>query len=177
VTEAPHVDNPALTTALKAFSSLTKEQRTALSRTLEGFVACLAPSASDSHANPHARTVITEEAWNNRANWERDEWNAWETWGWYRQFCRAVSFSMCLRIILELTFCILISILLTCKHTQQPCILFRSPSSNMSTTLRQTFSKWSGILHPGRRHKSSFTSLAKKMIAIMLFIKHYIFTL
>ncbi|KAF9558221.1 hypothetical protein CPC08DRAFT_743399 [Agrocybe pediades] len=91
VTETPHVENPALSTALKAFSSLTKEQRTALSRTLEGFVACLAPSASDPHANPHARTVITEEAWANRANWERDEWNAWETWGWYRQFCRAYS--------------------------------------------------------------------------------------
>ncbi|KAF8898142.1 MIF4G like-domain-containing protein [Gymnopilus junonius] len=87
--EAPPTDNAALTTALKAFSSLTKEQKTALSKTLEGFVKCLAPSSTDAHANPHARTVITEEAWNNRANWDRDEWNAWETWGWYRQFCRA----------------------------------------------------------------------------------------
>ncbi|KDR74497.1 hypothetical protein GALMADRAFT_250474 [Galerina marginata CBS 339.88] len=89
--EAPQVDSPTLITALKAFSSLTKEQKTALSRTLEGFVACLAPSSTDPHANPHARTVITEEAWDNRANWGRDEWNAWETWGWYRQFCRAYS--------------------------------------------------------------------------------------
>ena len=85
------MDNPALNTALKAFSSLTKEQKAALSRTLEGFVASLAPSSTDPHANPHARTVITEEAWENRANWDRDEWNAWETWGWYRQFCRVVS--------------------------------------------------------------------------------------
>ncbi|KAF8164887.1 MIF4G like-domain-containing protein [Crassisporium funariophilum] len=90
-TEEPVVDNPALLTALKAVSSLTKEQKTALSRTLDGFVSCLAPSSTDPHPNPHARTVISEEAWNNRANWGRDEWNAWETWGWYRQFCRAYS--------------------------------------------------------------------------------------
>ncbi|KAF5322475.1 hypothetical protein D9619_001169 [Psilocybe cf. subviscida] len=89
--ETPPVDNPALTTALKAFSSLTKEQKTALSRTLEGFVACLAPKSTATNANPHARTVITEDAWTNRADWGRDEWNAWETWGWYRQFCRAYS--------------------------------------------------------------------------------------
>ena len=92
---APVVVNAALSTALKAFRSLTREQKAALSRTLEGFVACLAPSDSDAHANPHARTVITEEAWENRANWGRDEWNAWETWGWYRQFCRAVSLFSC----------------------------------------------------------------------------------
>jgi nuclear cap-binding protein subunit 1 len=84
------VDNPALTTALKAFTSLTREQKAVLSRTLDGFVACLAPVPTDRHYNPHSRTVITEKAWHNRANWGRDEWNAWETWGWYRQFCRAV---------------------------------------------------------------------------------------
>ena len=92
--EQPQVDNPALTTALKAVSSLTNEQKAALSRTLEGFVSCLAPSPTDPHPNPHARTVISEAAWDNRANWGRDEWNAWETWGWYRQFCRAVSLSI-----------------------------------------------------------------------------------
>ncbi|KAF9457993.1 MIF4G like-domain-containing protein [Collybia nuda] len=89
--ETPVVDNPALTTALKAFTSLTREQKAALSRTLEGFVASLAPSATDSNPNPHSRTVITEKAWQNRASWGKDEWNAWETWGWYRQFCRAYS--------------------------------------------------------------------------------------
>ncbi|KAF8803946.1 hypothetical protein BYT27DRAFT_6725890 [Phlegmacium glaucopus] len=94
-TEQPQVDNPALTTALKAVSSLTKEQKAALSRTLEGFVSCLAPSPADPHPNPHARTVISEAAWNNRANWGRDEWNAWETWGWYRQFCRAYAPYLC----------------------------------------------------------------------------------
>ena len=91
--EQLQVDNPALTTALKAVSSLTKEQKAALSRTLEGFVSCLAPSPTDPHPNPQARTVISEAAWDNRANWGRDEWNAWETWGWYRQFCRVVRLS------------------------------------------------------------------------------------
>ncbi|GLB33280.1 putative MIF4G like protein [Lyophyllum shimeji] len=88
--EAP-VDNPAMTTAIKALNSLTREQKAALSRTLEGFVSCLAASATDLNPNPHSRMVITEQAWHDRANWGNDEWNAWETWGWYRQFCRAYS--------------------------------------------------------------------------------------
>ncbi|KXN84222.1 Nuclear cap-binding protein subunit 1 [Leucoagaricus sp. SymC.cos] len=83
------IENPALETALKASESLIREQKAALSRTLEGFVSCLAPSAGDSNPNPHSRNVIGEEAWQNRDNWGRDEWNAWETWGWYRQFVRA----------------------------------------------------------------------------------------
>ncbi|KAJ7667559.1 armadillo-type protein [Mycena polygramma] len=87
--EAPAVDSPALTIALKAFASLTREQKGALSRTLDGFVSCLAPGASDSNPNPHSRVVISEQGWNERAGWEKDQWNAWETWGWYRQFCRA----------------------------------------------------------------------------------------
>ncbi|KAF7354888.1 Nuclear cap-binding protein subunit 1 [Mycena sanguinolenta] len=86
--DAP-VDSPALTTALKAFASLTREQKGALSRTLDGFVSCLAPGATDSNPNPHSRVVISEEGWNDRASWEKDQWNAWETWGWYRQFCRS----------------------------------------------------------------------------------------
>ncbi|KAJ7590607.1 MIF4G like-domain-containing protein [Mycena floridula] len=87
--EAPAVENAALSTALKAFTSLTKEQKAALSRTLDGFVSCLAPPADSSSANPQIRNILSEKAWHNRANWSRDEWNAWETWGWYRQFCRA----------------------------------------------------------------------------------------
>ncbi|KAG6816876.1 hypothetical protein H0H87_002197 [Tephrocybe sp. NHM501043] len=89
--EETAVDNPVLTTALKALDSLIAEQKAALSRTLEGFVTCLAPVAADANPNPHARTVIGEQAWHNRANWDNDEWNAWETWGWYRQFCRIYS--------------------------------------------------------------------------------------
>ncbi|KAJ7762752.1 MIF4G like-domain-containing protein [Mycena maculata] len=87
--ESPAVDSPALTTALKAFASLTREQKGAMSRTLDGFVSCLAPAATDSNPNPYSRVVISEDGWNERAGWEKDQWNAWETWGWYRQFCRS----------------------------------------------------------------------------------------
>ncbi|TFK28686.1 cap binding protein 80-PB [Coprinopsis marcescibilis] len=87
--EETPVDDPQLITALKAYSSLIKEQKMALSRTLEGFVESLAPPPTARHPNPQARTVVSESAWESRAAWERDEWNAWETWGWYKQFCRS----------------------------------------------------------------------------------------
>ena len=73
--------------ALKAFTILTREQKAALSRALDGFVDCL---ASATNPNPHARAIATENAWHNRANWNEDEWVTWETWGWYRHFCRMV---------------------------------------------------------------------------------------
>ncbi|KAG1902824.1 MIF4G like-domain-containing protein [Suillus fuscotomentosus] len=84
-------ENPQLTVALKAFASLTREQKGALARTIEGFVSCLAPSPSAGRQNPYAETVITEQAWEVRATWSADEWNTWETWGWYRHFCRTYS--------------------------------------------------------------------------------------
>ncbi|KAF7776434.1 hypothetical protein Agabi119p4_4827 [Agaricus bisporus var. burnettii] len=86
--ETDNVENPALETALKASESLVKEQKAALSRTLEGFISCLAPPEGGSNPNPNSRSVIDAAAWNNRATWDRDDWNAWETWGWYRQFVR-----------------------------------------------------------------------------------------
>lgn len=89
--ETDNVENPALETALKASESLVKEQKAALSRTLEGFISCLAPPEGGSNPNPNSRSVIDAAAWNNRATWDRDDWNAWETWGWYRQFVREVS--------------------------------------------------------------------------------------
>ncbi|KAJ4471983.1 MIF4G like-domain-containing protein [Lentinula aciculospora] len=89
--DEPVLENPALAVALKAFSSLTREQKAALSRTLEGFVSCLAPSPTSLHPNPKARGILSENSWHNRANWGKEEWNAWETWGWYRHFCRAYS--------------------------------------------------------------------------------------
>jgi nuclear cap-binding protein subunit 1 len=84
-------ENPQLTVALKAFASLTREQKGALARTIEGFVSCLAPPPSAGRQNPHAQTVITEQGWETRSEWQADEWNTWETWGWYRHFCRTVS--------------------------------------------------------------------------------------
>lgn len=75
-------------TALKAFTTLTREQKAALSKALDGFVECLASKAL---SNPDAAYVISEAAWNDRANWNEEQWLAWETWGWYRHFCRMVS--------------------------------------------------------------------------------------
>nr|GAT46157.1 predicted protein [Mycena chlorophos] len=77
-------DSPALSAALKALASLTREQKAALSKTLEGFVSYLTPAVSEAQ-----RRVITEQGWNERARWEKEEWNTWETWSWYRHFCRS----------------------------------------------------------------------------------------
>ncbi|CAL1699455.1 unnamed protein product [Somion occarium] len=86
--DEPVVESAALTTALKAFATLTREQRNALSRALNGFVDCL---VSQSNPNVRAGEVIQEKAWHNRVNWNEKEWLAWETWGWYRHFCRTFS--------------------------------------------------------------------------------------
>ena len=77
-----------MATAMKAFTILTREQKAALSRTLDGFVDCLASATSP---NPNAKSIVTENAWHNRANWEDDAWEIWETWGWYRHWGRTVS--------------------------------------------------------------------------------------
>jgi len=82
-------ENQALITAQKAFSSLIREQKAVLFKALEGFVTALSPEAATVHPNPYAKEVISERSWHNRANWGKNEWNAWETWSWYRQFCRA----------------------------------------------------------------------------------------
>ncbi|KAI0751203.1 cap binding protein 80-PB [Daedaleopsis nitida] len=84
---APAGESPQLTSALKAFTVLTREQKAALARTLDGFVECL---ATDS-VSPTVREVVTEHAWHNRANWEDDAWESWETWGWYRHWNRTYS--------------------------------------------------------------------------------------
>lgn len=34
--------------------------------------------------------ILSESAWYNRANWSDEDWQTWETWGWYRHFCRIV---------------------------------------------------------------------------------------
>jgi len=82
--DEPTADSPQLTTALKAFTILTREQKYALTYTIEGFVACLA--AGDAAAR--SQKIIGEPAWENRGSWDNEEWNTWETWGWYRHFCR-----------------------------------------------------------------------------------------
>ncbi|PCH41554.1 hypothetical protein WOLCODRAFT_137465 [Wolfiporia cocos MD-104 SS10] len=84
----PSAESPAVTTALKAFTTLTREQKAALARAMDGFVDCL---VAEARPNPLAREVITEKAWHNRANWGEAEWETWETWGWYRHFGRMYS--------------------------------------------------------------------------------------
>lgn len=86
-------ETPQLTTALKAFTSLTREQKGALSRAIEGFVSCLAPSPHDAYQNTYGRSVIGDDAWEQRRTWSNNEWRAWETFGWYRHFCRMVRLS------------------------------------------------------------------------------------
>ncbi|KAI0676720.1 cap binding protein 80-PB [Trametes maxima] len=83
----PVGESPQLTSAIKAFTVLTREQKSALARTLSGFVDCLAVEG----VSPKVREVITEHAWHNRANWEDDDWETWETWGWYRHWGRTYS--------------------------------------------------------------------------------------
>ncbi|THH11263.1 hypothetical protein EW145_g774 [Phellinidium pouzarii] len=78
VLEKPAEDSPALATATKAYSTLTREQRAVLSKTLNEFVSVLGETNS----------ILTESAWYNRANWSNMDWDAWSTWGWYRNFCR-----------------------------------------------------------------------------------------
>lgn len=81
---ADSLDSAALTAALKAHATLTRDQKTALVRALDGFVSYLGPSSS-------AGAVLSQESWQSRESWGLDEWSSWQTWGWYRQFCRAVS--------------------------------------------------------------------------------------
>ncbi|KAI0352745.1 cap binding protein 80-PB [Trametes cingulata] len=83
----PAGESPQLTSAIKAFTVLTREQKSALARTLDGFVDYLAIEA----ASHKVREVITEHAWHNRANWEDDDWETWETWCWYRHWGRTYS--------------------------------------------------------------------------------------
>ncbi|KAG9043672.1 hypothetical protein FS837_009258 [Tulasnella sp. UAMH 9824] len=76
--------SPALAAALKAHSTLTRDQKTALVRALDGFVSFLG-------FTPQSGVVITKDAWHSRNSWEDDPWDSWETWGWFRHFCRAYS--------------------------------------------------------------------------------------
>ncbi|TCD60345.1 hypothetical protein EIP91_010329 [Steccherinum ochraceum] len=81
----PVAESPALTSAVKALTSLTKEQKAALTHAVDGFRRCLV-SGEDSASI--ARRVIEQRDWDNRSNWGDAEWLSWETWSWYLQFCR-----------------------------------------------------------------------------------------
>jgi nuclear cap-binding protein subunit 1 len=85
--EAPVEDSPQLSTALRALSSLTREQRMALLAALQAFVGAL--SAHDI-AGGSGIDVLAEQSWNKRAGWGDHEWARWETCAWYKHFCRLV---------------------------------------------------------------------------------------
>ena len=83
----PVIESPALAGAVKAFASLTREQKMALAQAVDGFFLCTAcPSSSNK-----VRDVVSETGWKNRVTWSEAEWLGWETWAWYLHFSRTVS--------------------------------------------------------------------------------------
>lgn len=104
VDEKTDAENAALTNAVKAVDSLVREQKFALSSALDGFVNRLTSPTSA------APKVILQEEWARRDSWGSSEWIGWEAWGWYRQFCRFVSFARFLHTVrtkLVITVCAL----------------------------------------------------------------------
>ncbi|KAG8732772.1 hypothetical protein FRC11_011079 [Ceratobasidium sp. 423] len=72
------LDMPAsqsLVSAQKALEALTKDQKKVFQSAITGFINTLTKTGIPSLAPA--------------GTWSRAEWNAWETWCWYRQFCRA----------------------------------------------------------------------------------------
>ncbi|CEL63729.1 Nuclear cap-binding protein subunit 1 OS=Drosophila willistoni GN=Cbp80 PE=3 SV=1 [Rhizoctonia solani AG-1 IB] len=65
----------SLVSAQKALETLTKDQKKAFQSAITGFVTILTGAGVPALAPA--------------GTWGRAEWNAWETWCWYRQFCRA----------------------------------------------------------------------------------------
>lgn len=65
----------------RAHQILVAEQKAVLSRAVDGFATVLGGMGS----------CLSEEAWNARSSWGKKEWEAVETWGWFRHFCRSVS--------------------------------------------------------------------------------------
>ncbi|KAF8341647.1 armadillo-type protein [Cantharellus anzutake] len=72
-----------LNTALKARSILTREQKAALARILDGFVSSLVLQATVGQLD-----TLKPGHWDLREQWTQAQWQYWETFGWYRHFCR-----------------------------------------------------------------------------------------
>ena len=64
----------------RAHQILVAEQKAVLSRAIDKFVTVL--GMTDEY--------ISEDAWNTRLSWTRTQWDAIETWGWFRHFTRNV---------------------------------------------------------------------------------------
>lgn len=84
VLEKEDEESPALVNARKAHETLTREQRGVLAKTLNEFVNALSSTG--------AKNILNEASWFNRVSWGDEDWEAWETWGWYRHFCRLLLF-------------------------------------------------------------------------------------
>jgi len=74
-----------LNTAIKTHSILTREQKMALARALDGFVSSLVLQATSAQLD-----TLNADGWEYRDQWTQAQWQYWETFGWYRHFCRNV---------------------------------------------------------------------------------------
>ena len=127
----PAGESPQLTSAIRASNVLTREQKSALARTLDGFVDYLAAESS----SPQVGDVISEHAWHNRANWEDDAWEIWETWGWFRHWGRTVS-EMYLAVALIL------------KGSLVSCLLHRYIHVSVASVAHAPLGPWSASIRP-----------------------------
>ncbi|KAG8818678.1 hypothetical protein FRC19_010401 [Serendipita sp. 401] len=87
--EEPIEESTDLQKQTRAHQILVAEQKSVLSRAVEGFVTVINDTDE----------VISETAWNERSSWTKKQWDAVETWGWFRHFAR--SYAPYLRVYRE----------------------------------------------------------------------------
>lgn len=82
----------ALTSVLSSKDSLLLEQQRCFELVLSSFVQSL--SLSD--------TLFASDAWGRHGEWSDAEHRLYETWGWFRHFCRSVSTTISYWLVLML---------------------------------------------------------------------------
>ena len=82
----PEEESAELQKAKRAHGMLVGDQKAVLARVMEGFATVLGVTDE----------FVSSEGWKNRGSWGKREWEIWETWGWYRHFCREVSLNLSL---------------------------------------------------------------------------------
>ncbi|KAG8833852.1 hypothetical protein FRC17_009969 [Serendipita sp. 399] len=87
--EEPVEESTDLQKQTRAHQILVAEQKAVLSRAVEGFVTVINDTDE----------VISEAAWEERSSWTKKQWDAVETWGWFRHFTR--SYAPYLRVYKE----------------------------------------------------------------------------